>query len=61
MKNFPSMLAVIGAWLCATGFYTVGIIAFLIGSLYSIIIDEDTSVYTLAFLGANIVAFYRVI
>jgi hypothetical protein len=61
MKNFPSMLAVLGAWLCATGFFGFGIMAFLISSVYSVIVDEDTGFYTFAFLGANIVALFRVI
>lgn len=61
MKNFPSMLAAIGAWLCATGFFGFGIMAFLIGSLYSVIVEEHTGFYTLAFLGANIVGLYNAI
>jgi hypothetical protein len=60
MRNFPNMLAVIGAWLCATGLYLPGIVTFMISSIWSIIVDEDTSLYTLAFFGANIVAFFRI-
>ena len=59
MKNFPSLLAVIGAWLCAFGFIHLGIVAFLASSLYAIIAQEDTSIFTLAFLAANSVAFFR--
>jgi hypothetical protein len=61
MKNFPSLLAVIGAWLCATGFVLFGIIAFLCSSLVAIYINEDHSIFTFAFFAANIVAFFRLI
>lgn len=61
MKNFPSLLAVIGAWLCATGFFLPGIIAFLLSSAVAVFVQEDTGFYILAFFAANIVAFARLI
>lgn len=63
MKNFPSLLAVIGAWLCAFGFVLPGIIAFLFSSAYAILVQEqeDTSVFTLAFFAANLFAFVRLL
>ncbi len=61
MKNFPSLSAVIGAWLCATGFVLPGIVAFLIGSIVAIYINEDHSGFTLAFFAANIFSFFRLI
>lgn len=60
MKKFPSLLAVIGAWLCAFGLVSFGLAAFLFSSLWAIVVEEDTSIYTLAFLLANLVAFCRV-
>ena len=61
MKNFPNLLAVIGAWLCATGFVLFGIVAFLASSIVAIYINEDHSSFTFAFFAANIVAFFRLI
>ena len=61
MKQFPSLLAVIGAWLCATGFILPGIIAFLASSAWAVFVEEDTGFFTLAFFAANIVAFSRLI
>jgi hypothetical protein len=59
MKNFPSLLAVVGAWLCATGFILPGIIGFIIGSLYAIFIIKDTGWFTILFFSANVFAFFR--
>ncbi len=61
MNNFPSLLAVIGAWLCAVGLILPGIVAFLASSIVAIYINEDHSWYALAFFAANIVAFFRLI
>lgn len=61
MKDFPSALAVIGAWLCACGFVLPGIIVFLAASLWAIYVHEDTSLFTLLFLAANIFAFFRMV
>jgi len=61
MNNFPSLLAVIGAWLCATGLIPPGIVAFLASSIVAIYINEDHSIFTFAFFAANIVAFFRLI
>lgn len=61
MKNFPSLMAVVGAWFCAFGFVQLGIVAFLISSIWAIIVQEDTSVFTMLFLSANIVAFWRIL
>lgn len=61
MKNFPSLLAVIGAWLCAVGFVLPGIIAFLCSSIVAIYINEDHSGLTLAFFAANIFSFFRLV
>lgn len=61
MNNFPSLLAVIGAWLCAVGLILPGIVAFLASSIVAIYINEDHSGFTLAFFAANIVAFFRLI
>lgn len=60
MKNFPSLLAVIGAWLCVAGFVPFGIAAFIASSVYAIIVEEDTSIYTLLFFSANLVAAARI-
>lgn len=59
MKNFPSFLAVIGAWLCALGFVYIGLVVFILGSLWAIFIDDDIDFYTLAFLAANVYGFVR--
>jgi hypothetical protein len=61
MKNFPGLLAVIGAWLCATGFTLPGIVFFLISSFWAIFKKGDFSFYTLAFLAANLVAFFKLV
>jgi hypothetical protein len=61
MKNFPSALAVIGAWLCACGFILPGIVAFLASSLWSMYVHEDFSVFTLLFFAANVFAFFKII
>ncbi len=61
MNNFPSLLAVIGAWLCAVGLILPGIVAFLASSIVAIYINEDRSIFTFAFFAANIVAFIRLI
>jgi hypothetical protein len=61
MKNFPSFLAVCGAWLCATGFVLPGIVCFLASSFWSIFHNRDYGFYSLAFLAANMVAFFRLI
>ena len=61
MKNFPSLMAVIGAWLCAFGFVQFGIVAFLFSSIWAIIVQEDTSVFTMLFFAANIFAFWRIL
>ncbi len=61
MNNFPSLLAVIGAWLCAVGLILPGIVAFLASYIVAIYINEDHSIFTFAFLAANIVAFIRLI
>jgi hypothetical protein len=61
MKNFPGLLAVAGAWFCALGFVLPGIMCFLASSFWSVFCDDDCSVYSLAFLCANLVAFFRVI
>lgn len=61
MKNFPSLLAVIGAWLCATGLILPGIVAFLCSSIVAIYINEDHSGLTLAFFAANIFSFFRLV
>jgi len=61
MKQFPSFLAVVGAWLCAMGFVLPGIIAFLASSAWAIFVEEDIGIYTLAFFAANCVAFWRLI
>lgn len=58
MKNFPSLLAVIGAWLCAFGFILPGLIAFIFASVYAIVVQEDINFYTLAFFAANLFAFF---
>lgn len=59
MKQFPSLLAVVGAWLCAMGLVLPGIVAFLFSSLWAIFVHKDTGVYTYLFLAANVVAFIR--
>ena len=59
MKNFPSFLAVIGAWLCATGFILPGVCVFMLSGLYAIFILEDVSWLTIAFFSANCFAFFR--
>lgn len=61
MKNFPSLLAVIGAWLCASGFILPGIVAFLFSSLWAIFVDGESSFYTALFFGANIFGFLRLL
>lgn len=61
MKHFPSLLAVLGAWLCAMGFSLPGIIAFLASSAWAVFVDKDISGYTLAFFAANSVAFTRLV
>lgn len=59
MKNFPSLLAVVGAWLCAFGLVLPGIVAFLLSSLWAIFVQKDTGFFTLAFFAANVFAFVR--
>lgn len=61
MKNFPGFLAVCGAWLCATGFVLPGIVCFLASSFWSMFVHDDISFYSVAFLCANMVAFFRLI
>ena len=61
MKNFPGTLAVIGAWLCASGFVLAGVIVFLFSSLVAIFINEQSDWRTVLFLCANMFAFIRLI
>jgi len=55
------ILFLLGAWLCALGFPAYGVPFFLFGSLWAIIMNEDTSAFTLMFCLANIVALLRVL
>jgi hypothetical protein len=61
MKNFPSALAVLGAWLCATGFVLWGVVAFLLSSMVAIFVQSQLDKYTLLFFAANIFAFFRLV
>jgi hypothetical protein len=61
MKNFPSLLAVIGAWLCAAGFVLAGVLAFILSSMVSILVQGATDRYTVLFFAANVVAFFRLV
>ena len=61
MKNFPSLLAVIGAWLCAFGLILPGIAAFLMSSFVAVFVQNNTDKYTILFFAANIVAFFRLV
>jgi hypothetical protein len=61
MKNFPSVLAVVGAWLCSLGFVLPGILAFMLSSIWAIFVLDDVNVWSVAFFTANIVAFLRMI
>jgi hypothetical protein len=55
------ILFLLGAWACALGFPMYGVPLFTFGSLAAIIVNEDTSGFTLMFCLANVVALLRVL
>ncbi len=59
--KFDLVLFLFGAWACALGFPVWGVPLFMFGSLWAIIVNEDTSGFTLLFCLANIVALLRVL
>ena len=59
--KYDLIFFLLGAWACALGFPMYGVPLFTFGSFWAIIVNEDTSGFSLLFCLANIVALLRIL
>lgn len=58
--NFPGIMALLGAWLCAFGFVVTGMICFILGSAYNIAKYRDIG-FNFMFALAAVVSLVRLL